>query len=113
MDMQRYLRTYSAGPISNARTWGNRSLSGLRATDAATDDFQWSQVPEWIKSIQLAANTQRLLDLNIQRAEQGLPPISAQSVAPTVNVGVSSEIQKLITYGGLALLVVMLIKKRG
>jgi hypothetical protein len=37
-----------------------------------------------------------LLQANIDRAKQGLPPLTAQNYMPGVNVGVTSDTQKLI-----------------
>lgn len=57
-----------------------------------------------------------IIKLNIARAEQGLPPISAESVAPQVNVGLSPETQKLAIYGlvgvGLVAALMAVTKKR-
>lgn len=52
------------------------------------------------------AQAQRdLLNINIKRAEQGLPPIDSGAVAPQVNVGVSPGVQQLgyLAVGGLVL----------
>lgn len=121
-------RTLNVGypGASNMSPWGNglqraRSSTprGLREVDtlgtdetANGDDFNWSQVPNWIKDIQLAVNTQKLLNLNIQRAAAGLPPITSQAVAPTVNFGVSADTQKMLLYGAIALGAVFLISRR-
>jgi len=49
-----------------------------------------------------------LMKLNLARAEKGLPPIEASSIAPQVNVGVSGDVQKLIGIGiGLAAIVAL------
>lgn len=81
------------------------------AADSATPSW-FDQVPGWIKDIQVAVNTQRLLDLNIQRARSGLPAITSSAVAPTVNFGISPEIQQMILYGGIGLLLIGLVKRR-
>lgn len=58
-----------------------------------------------------------LIAMNIERAKQGLAPIDSSMVAPTVNVGVSSDIQRLVQFGlfgflAIGALVVMTRKKR-
>ena len=96
------------------------SLGGLGASpdDFGTDETSgasgdWlANVPNWIKDIQLAVNTQKLLDLNIQRAQQGLPPITAQSVAPTLNLGMSPEVQKMVMIAAVGLGAVILLSRR-
>ena len=57
-----------------------------------------------------------IIQLNIARAEKGLGPISSADLAPTVNVGISPQIQTLgfVAVGGLVLvgLLSMLGKRR-
>lgn len=80
-------------------------------TPDATDTSWMNNIPNWITQIQTAINTQKLLDINTQRAQQGLPPITAAQVAPTVNFGLSAQTQQLVLYGAGALLLMMLLKK--
>lgn len=56
------------------------------------------------------AEAQRdLLKVNLQRAQQGLPPLNAQQYMPGVNVGVASDTQRMVyILGGLALAAVVL-----
>lgn len=56
---------------------------------------------------------QQLLQLNVKRAEQGLPPIKPEDYAAGVNVGVSSETQKMIYILVGAVLAYLLIKEFG
>lgn len=87
-------------------------LYGLGDVVDSTMDTTWmNNIPNWIRDIQAAINTQRLLDLNIQRAQQGLPPLTGADVAPTLNFGLSAQTQQLVLYGGIALLAVLLMKK--
>lgn len=89
-----------------------RGLYGMGDVSMDATDTSWlNQLPTWIQQLQTSVNTQRLLDLNIQRAQSGLPPITAQSVAPTLNFGLSDNTQQLIIYAGLALLAFTLLKK--
>jgi hypothetical protein len=54
-----------------------------------------------------------LYELNLARAQQGQPPISPQAVAPGVNVGLTPETQKLLIYGGIALIGVFIFMQMG
>lgn len=59
----------------------------------------------------------QLIDLNIERAKQGLTPVDSGALAPTVKVGVSSDIQRMLTFGlvgafGLAALSIFTRNKR-
>jgi hypothetical protein len=52
----------------------------------------------------------QLMNLNVQRARQGLPPIDVASYAGAgVNVGLSAGTQQLVTYAGLALVGIILL----
>jgi hypothetical protein len=54
----------------------------------------------------LAATWQQkqLLTVQVERAKQGLPPLDANQIAAGVNVGLDSSTQKLVMWGGAALL---------
>lgn len=56
------------------------------------------------------AEAQRdLLKANLKRAEQGLPPLNAQAYMPGVNVGVTSDTQRMVyILGGLAIAALVL-----
>ncbi len=45
----------------------------------------------------------RLLNIQLDRAEQGLPPLDPGQYGVGVNVGLSPDTQKLLIVGGLAL----------
>jgi len=52
----------------------------------------------------------QLMNLNVQRARQGLPPIDVASYSGAgVNVGLSAGTQQLVTYAGLALVGLVLL----
>lgn len=54
----------------------------------------------------------QLLQLQVDRARQGLPPLNASQYGAGINVGLSQDTQKLIMYGGIALVAFMLLSKR-
>jgi len=80
---------------------------------------QQSQPGEsWIDTAQRAltmiimTNTQRqLMQINLERARQGLRPITASEAGLAVGVEVGSETRQLLMYGGIALLAVLLISQ--
>jgi len=58
----------------------------------------------------LGVQQYQLMNLNVQRARQGLPPIDVASYAGAgVNVGLSAGTQQLVTYAGLALIGLVLL----
>jgi hypothetical protein len=61
-------------------------------------------------NIGLGVQQMQLMNLNVQRARQGLPPIDVASYAGAgVNVGLSAGTQQLVTYAGLALVGLVLL----
>lgn len=86
----------SSGPVTS---WGQDVMEFFKAT-----------LPAYYQ-----AQAQRdLLAINLKRAEQGLPPIDADGVAPQVNVGVSKGVQTLgyVAVGGLVLVGLLAAMKR-
>lgn len=111
------------GITSIAPPYGNSTLSrsarhrlnGLGdATATDTDSFDWSQVPSWLTQIQTIYNSQKLAEINFQRAAAGLPPLSASQYAPTVNLGIgmSPDTQKMLLYGAIGLGAFLLLKAK-
>lgn len=56
-----------------------------------------------------ALQTYQLNQINVNRAKQGLPPINTAAYGTGINVGLSADTQKLVMYGGIALLGVLLV----
>jgi len=81
---------------------------------------QQSQPGEsWIDTAQRAltmlvmTNSQRqLMQINLERARQGLPPISGAQAGLSVGVEVGRDTRQLIMIGGVALLAVLLLSRR-
>ena len=67
----------------------------------------WYAAP--IAAVTSIYQQKQLMDVNAQRAAQGLPPIDASALAPTVNVGLPpAQMQQIMMLGGAALLVLFL-----
>jgi hypothetical protein len=47
---------------------------------------------------------QSLINANLERAKQGLPPLDASSVTPGVNIGISPQTQQLLMWAGIGAL---------
>lgn len=82
--------------------------------NAASNSFDWNSLVSnltQLVGVVVQAEAQRdLLQVNLQRAQQGLPPINAQQYMPGVNVGVSQDTQKMIyTLGALGIGAVVLL----
>lgn len=65
-----------------------------------------------LPSLTMGVQQFQLMQLNIERAKKNLPPIDIASYSGVgVNVGLSPDTQKLIMWGGLGLLAVLLLRK--
>lgn len=74
----------------------------------------------WIDAISRAMTTvamadyqRRIINAQLERARQGLPPLQPSEYAPAINVGLSPQTRNLLIYGGIALAVVLLLRRRG
>lgn len=74
----------------------------------------------WINAISRAMTTvamadyqRRVINAQLERARQGLPPLQPSEYAPAINVGLSPQTRNLLIYGGLALAAVLLLRRRG
>ncbi len=77
------------------------------------------QGEDWISAISRAVGTvamtdyqRRLLNVQLERARNGLPPLQASEYGATVNVGVAPSTQALLLYAGAALVLVALLRRR-
>lgn len=96
---------------SGALAPSGSGLAGLsevvNASDPVTD---WGKQLLDLAKTYLQVDTQRdLLKANISLAERGLPPINSASLAPQVNFGLSSDMQKLAMFGVAGLVVAGLV----
>jgi len=87
------------------------------ATVASVAGKALDTIKEWLPNIMQYDYQRRLIDLNIERAKRGETPVDSSSLAPTVKVGVSSDIQRMLTFGlvgafGLAALNIFTRNKR-
>jgi hypothetical protein len=75
------------------------------ATQQQRDEPWWETWSRIASSVVMAKQQRDLMQINVDRAKRGEPPLDiAQYSGVGVNVGLSSQTQQLVTYGGLALL---------
>jgi hypothetical protein len=68
--------------------------------DASTPSTDWgTTISNFTSGILTTLNQQRLFNMQLSRAEKGLPPLNVDAVGVPVNVGVSAGVQQLLTYG--------------
>lgn len=92
-------------------------LAGLGETIGTGNDWLptgWTvdQVADAVQKGIMAVTAFQVQQINIDRLQRGLQPISTTYASPTVNVGMSPDMQKMLLIGGGILLFVLLAKRR-
>lgn len=93
-----------ADPLENAVSNANTIYSAESAGGSSGILSDWGRTISDIAGKYLVIDQQRkLIDLNIKRAEQGLPPIDSTNYGAAVAVGLSPQTQQLayLALGGL------------
>ncbi len=85
------------------------ALGGLSAIGDETSFF--GMTTQEITQLIAGLNSQQLFQMNLQRAQQGLPPLNPAQYAPAMNFGMTPETQKLVMIGIVAVVAVMMLKK--
>lgn len=65
-----------------------------------------------IPSILATVQQKELLDVQIERARAGLPPLDVSAYTPGVAVGLSQDTKQLLMYGGAAALAIWVFTSR-
>lgn len=71
-----------------------------------------SAITRAITTVSMADAQRRLLNLQLQRAQQGLPPLDSSQYGLGVSVGIGNDTQKMILLGVGALALVLLLTAR-
>ena len=85
-------------------TWYDDGTGGTGAS--ATP---WYAAP--LSALTSVYQAKSLMDINAERAKQGLAPISASAIAPTVNVGLPADQLQLAVMFGVGVLAWLFLKK--
>lgn len=83
---------------------GPEVTAGNAATSGDAQSFDWVKLASGALSL---VNQQRIAQINIKRAQQGLPPITLEDVpgaTPVVQVGVERSTRDLLLWGGVGAL---------
>lgn len=89
---------------------GQGGMAGM-GDYTSPDDSTVKSITDAISSAVTAYNQQEILQANIDRAKMGLPPINTSQIAPTYNVGLAPDTRNALLLAGLAILVVLLLKR--
>jgi hypothetical protein len=84
------------------------------ANQIAVEGESWiSAISRAMTTVAMADYQRRILNAQLERARQGLPPLQSSEYAPAINVGLSPQTRNLLIYGGIALVAVLLLRRRG
>ena len=84
------------------------------ANQIAVEGESWiSAISRAMTTVAMADYQRQILKAQLDRARQGLPPLQPSEYAPAINVGLSAQTRSLLLYGGLALVAVLLLRRRG
>lgn len=99
------------GAYANAIAAQDPSLnSAINAAKLPGEDYIAAAL-RVAQSYVLADSQRRLLDVQLQRAQQGLPPLDAGQYGLGVSLGLSPDVQKLLMIGGGALLLLFVLSR--
>ncbi len=114
-------RLYRAAASAAGSATGNTSVLSAADTGQPAGGSWWDSfigAAKQLVPVAIQARSQkRILDVQLRRAEQGLPPLQTSQIAPTVNVqaGVTPDLKKILipalAIGGGLLLYFMFGKK--
>lgn len=122
-----WLRIRHPDVYKKAMAVSYKGLSGLSASTVAPAGDSGgflNNVTDILKSILPAVagiyTAKSLIDINISRAKQGLPPIDQSAIAPQVNVGIPpaqldaiTGVGKIAIFGALGIGALFLFMKKG
>jgi len=102
---------YEVGALANGAAVFSYSSDAVYDSKTPSTGFNFDSLFNLATTALQVRAQDKILDANIQRANKGLPPLNPQQVSPGVNVGLSAQTQKLVTYGAIGLALVFLLPK--
>lgn len=108
------VHTVMGGNLSPSIGGKKSGMGGLGDIIDAAPATDWGRnIMDTAKSLLQLKSQNDLIQLNVKRAEQGLPPIDQGSVSPQLNVGLSPQTQQLALLGIGAAVLIGLIHSKG
>lgn len=88
-------------------------ITGIIASNREPGESWTDTLQRLLPILATTYQQKQLLDVQVDRARSGLPPLDASMYAPGVQVGLSSDTTKtLLMFGGAALAVLFLMSRR-
>lgn len=125
-DIEYPINAYAVGPAPSYGTPATEERNFVPVIEAtapgiteianriAVEGESWiSAISRAMTTVAMADYQRRILNAQLERARQGLPPLQPSEYAPAINVGLSPQTRTLLIYGGIALVAVLLLRRRG
>lgn len=125
-DIEYPINAYAVGPAPSYGTPATEERNFVPVIEAtapgiteianriAVEGESWiSAISRAMTTVAMADYQRRILNAQLERARQGLPPLQPSEYAPAINVGLSPQTRNLLIYGGIALVAVLLLRRRG
>lgn len=101
--------------VSGADKLLDKAAGGIvqKIKETQTAGESWiDTLQKLIPALTLTAQQVQLMQLNVERAKKGLPPVDITSYSGIgVNVGLSPDTKNLLIYGGIALVAVFFLTR--
>lgn len=109
---------FSTGPMPSEWAMSIEEIApgfgDMFATQESPDKPWFQTALQTMTALYMTDYQRRLLNVQLDRARQGLPPLSSSQVGLGVNVGLSPETLKALAIGGGCILVgILLLRSKG
>jgi hypothetical protein len=84
-------------------------ITGIVASTQNPGESWTDALVKVLPAIAATVQQKQLLQVQVDRAKAGLPPLDVSQYTPGVNVGLSKDTQQLLIYGGIAAIVAVLL----
>lgn len=95
--------------------WLNSGARQAQATGGASgavvDSGLFNQILDAAPRILAAFNAQQIAQINIDRAQRGLPAINAAAYGPQIGIGLNPGMSQMLMYGALGIGAIMLLNR--
>ncbi len=83
------------------------NVTSLVEENRSTGESWYDALARLLPVLASTYQQKQLLEVQVDRARQGLPPLDATQYAGGVQVGLSPDVQKLLMWGGIAALAIL------
>lgn len=100
----------TASTPSNTAIWQtDQSAQYKTGMPDSSSSWDWGKIATGIAT---GVSQFQLNQINLERAQRGLPPLSSSAVAPQVNVGLSPQVKQMLIYAALGLGAYLLLARK-